>query len=108
MLIPKRYEGFEVGHITINLKGEKCNCGKNGCFEVYGSIKRFKNKIKKELKLKNIEGKELKDIISKPNNLKKIEQIIDEYSENLAIGISNLINIFEPEAVCIRRRFCIL
>lgn len=108
LLIPKRYEGFEVGHMTINKIGQKCNCGKKGCFEVYGSIKKFKDKIKKELNLKTIEGIELKNKIIQKDNLKKIEKIMDKYTEDLAIGISNLINIFEPEVVCIRRRICIL
>lgn len=108
LLIPKRYEAFEVGHMAINRTGQKCNCGKIGCFEVYGSIKRFKDKVKKDLKLKNIDGKALKDKISQKDNLKKIEKTINQYTEDLAIGISNLINIFEPEAVCIRRRIYIL
>ena len=41
-------------------------------------------------------------------NMKKINNIIEEYTENLAIGIANLINIFEPEAVCIRGKLCTL
>ena len=34
-----------------------------------------------------------------------MKQIIDEYVENLAIGLSNLINIFEPEAIGIGGSF---
>ena len=48
-------------------------------------------------------GQELLDIIRKnkqgDDNYEAIENVIQEYIENLAIGISNLINIFEPEAV---------
>ena len=47
LLKPKRYSGFEVGHIIIQDGGEKCNCGAKGCFEAYASIKRLKEKIKK-------------------------------------------------------------
>ena len=35
----------------------------------------------------------------------KIRKMLNEYIENLAIGISNLINIFEPEAICIGGSF---
>lgn len=35
----------------------------------------------------------------------RIKQVIDEYTQNLAVGISNLINIFEPEAIGIGGSF---
>ena len=36
---------------------------------------------------------------------KKIKKIVDEFIEYLSIGISNLVNIFEPEAVGIGGSF---
>ncbi len=32
-------------------------------------------------------------------NDKKVIKIVDEYIDNVAIGLSNIINIFEPEAI---------
>jgi len=37
-----------------------------------------------------------------------VEDIIGEFISDLNIGLSNMINIFEPEAICIGGRFCIL
>ena len=37
--------------------------------------------------------------------LNSVEKIIQEYTENLSIGISNLINLFEPEIICIGGSF---
>ena len=34
-----------------------------------------------------------------------MNQIIDEYIETLSIGLINLINIFEPDAICIGGSF---
>ena len=34
-----------------------------------------------------------------------INNIVDEYIEYLSIGISNLIDVFEPEAVCLGGSF---
>lgn len=107
MLVPKRYDGLEIGHMSICMDGDVCNCGRTGCFETYVSMRKFKNSIRKELKLGNsIDNEELREIMF--NNMIKIESIIDEYINYLSIGIANLINIFEPEVISIRRKFCIL
>lgn len=105
LLVPKRYSGFEVGHMVIEKNGTKCNCGRKGCFEVYGSMKRLKQKMKQEFNLNSIEGKEIKEFILKNKENEKIETIINNYIENLTIGISNLINIFEPEVISIGGSF---
>lgn len=37
-----------------------------------------------------------------------IEDIVEQFIFDLNIGLSNIINIFEPEAICIGGRFCTL
>ena len=32
-----RSAGAELGHTVIKIKGEKCTCGRRGCFEAYSS-----------------------------------------------------------------------
>lgn len=102
--------GFEFGHMIIEKNGLQCNCGKKGCFEKYASMKAFKDNLRNVLNLdEKTSGKDLLDIIRKnpqgSENFNKINKIIEEYLENLSIGISNLINIFEPEAVVIGGSF---
>lgn len=94
------FDGFEIGHMVIKENGIKCNCGKNGCFEKYASILVLKNKVIERLNLSyDISGIELREIMKNRKN--KIADIIDEYTNYLSIGISNLINIFEPDAIVI-------
>ena len=50
-------------------------------------------------------GKELLEIIKNNKDNIEINNIIDEFIEYLSIGISNLINIFEPEVVGIGGSF---
>lgn len=98
--------GCEFGHMIIQKDGIKCNCGKNGCFEKYASMKAFKNNLRASLGLdETTRGQELLDMIRKNGEDKDIKKVIDEYIEYLSIGISNLINIFEPEAVGIGGSF---
>ena len=102
LLEPRRASGFELGHIIIEKdNGIKCNCGNKGCFETYVSMKRFKKNAIEKLKLpQGIKSEEVQQYIR--TNIEKLEvkSFINTYVENLSVGISNIINIFEPEAIC--------
>lgn len=92
--------------MIIQKDGIQCSCGKKGCFEKYASMKTLKNNLRKELKLdENIAGEQLFNIVRKEEKNKKIQNVINEFIEYLSIGISNIINIFEPEAVVIGGSF---
>ena len=94
------YEGYELGHMIIKANGIPCKCGKSGCFERYGSILEYKNKVKQRLNIsKDINGEPLRDLIKSRKN--EILDINEQYISDLAIGISNLINIFEPDLIVI-------
>ena len=105
LLKPKRYSGFEVGHMVIQKHGEKCNCGRNGCFEAYASMKRLKEKIKNNFNLTSIDGKLIKQFMLENKENKELNKTLNTYIEDLSIGIANLINILEPEAICIGGSF---
>lgn len=105
MLEPKRFSGFEFGHMIINKDGRQCNCGKKGCFETYASIRAFKNRIAEVLNIDNdFSGQYMREELLDLNN-KKIKEVVDDYIENLATGICNLIDIFEPEVVVLGGSF---
>ena len=97
---------WEFGHMFIKKDGIKCKCGKNGCFEKYASIKALKNNLREALGLdETTRGQELLDMIRKNKDNEIIQKIVDEYIEDLSIGLSNLIDIFEPEAIGIGGSF---
>lgn len=101
LLVPKNAVGFELGHMIIDKSSEnKCNCGNNGCFETFASMKRFKQNAIKTLNLESdCISEEVQNYIR--NNIEKpaVKKYVEEYIENIAIGLSNIINIFEPEAI---------
>ena len=102
--------GCEFGHMLIEKNGRLCKCGKRGCWETYASMKAFKDNLREILNLdEKTSGKELLDILRKmdKNSPKyiQIHQLIEQYIEYLSIGISNLINIFEPDAIGIGGSF---
>ena len=99
VLEAKNVPGYEFSHMIIQKNGILCNCGKRGCFEAYGSIKRFKEKIATEFGLTNLDNQNIKEFLINNLNDFRLKYFINQYIENLAIGISNLINIFEPEVI---------
>lgn len=103
LLEPKRYSGFEVGHMTIIENGEQCTCGKKGCFERYASMRSFKKRFIKEFNLEkeDLHSKEVFEIIEREKENPIINEILEDYIGKLTTGIANLIDLFEPEAVCI-------
>lgn len=105
MLVPKRFSGFEFGHMVINKGGRQCTCGKRGCFETYASIRAFRNKIAEVLDIDNdFSGQYLREQLLDFNN-EKIEEVVEQFIEDLSIGICNLIDIFEPEIVVLGGSF---
>jgi len=58
----------EVGHITIDYKGEKCNCGSFGCIEAYAGNAYLIRRVKQDLN--NYPNSMIWNLISKnPDNL---------------------------------------
>lgn len=106
----KQFSGYEFGHMTIDINGEQCKCGKKGCFELYGSMKKFKARFKEEMGLSQFtHSEQLLDLLKYDRVLERhderIKKVVDEYIGNIAIGISNLVNIFEPDAIGIGGSF---
>jgi len=105
MLVPKRFSGFEFGHMVINKGGRQCSCGKRGCFETYASIRAFRNKVAEVLDIDNdFSGQYLREQLL-VLNAEKVKDVVDQFIEDLSIGICNLIDMFEPEIVVLGGSF---
>jgi len=106
----------ELGHMVIHVGGRLCSCGRRGCWEAYCSASALTDITKtkmNELRIKGIpsllfdcadrEGKVSARTAfnAKVRGDKHGEEIVNEYISNLACGITNLINMFQPEIICI-------
>ena len=100
MIKPKKYQGIEIGHMVLKKDGMRCTCGRNGCFETYASMRRLRNRLTERLKLSNdLDGEVLFELARR--DIDKIDDIITEFASDLVEGLTNLVNIFEPEAICL-------
>lgn len=92
----------EFGHMTIYKDGEKCNCGGNGCFERYASTSALILRAKRELNLSedsNINGKIIFEKVV--SGEKDYIKIVDEWAYYVALGLKNIIYIFNPSLIII-------
>lgn len=87
-----------LGHMVVDINGEKCQCGKNGCLELYGTILAMKNNYAKATNT----TLSIDEIIEKSTSgdLNAIS-VIDNSLNALAIGINNFFNILNPNKVII-------
>ena len=100
LLEPRQNPGFEFGHMVIDKNGRKCNCGKSGCFETYASMKRFKAEAISTFNMSlETEAEEVQKYIRENINKKIVKDFVDEYLTNVSIGLANIINIFDPQAI---------
>ena len=111
------FAGAEIGHMVINADGPKCGCGRRGCFEVYSSatglirmtkeaMEKYPDSIlHKECETDGkVSGRTAFNAMRKGD--KAAKEVVDEYIRYLACGITNTINIFQPDVLCIGGGVC--
>ena len=114
------FAGAELGHMVIVKDGKECGCGRKGCWESYASATALINMTKEAIKnekaefsymlkavegdLNNVTGKTPFDAMLAGDATGKA--VVEEYIGYLATGIVNVINIFQPDIICIGGGVC--
>ena len=100
--------GAEIGHMVIETNGERCTCGRKGCFEVYSSataLMRRTRSAMEEDKSSAMWGKyNSRDCTGRTafdfmDSDKSAKEVVDWYIKYLGCGLVNLANIFRPEVI---------
>ena len=103
----------ELGHFIIELDGRECGCGKRGCLESYCSATALVKDTKAAMaknpdslmwtmcdgNIDRASGTTAFRAADKGDPAAR--EVVDAYIGYLAVGVSNIINIFQPEVVCI-------
>ena len=114
----KIYSGFnhfggEPGHTVIVTDGVQCTCGRKGCWETYASVTGLIRQTAEIIKdypdscihtmidgdVSKISGRTAFDAMRAGDAAGKA--IVDTYEKYIAVGISNLINIFAPKKLVV-------
>lgn len=93
----------ELGHLTIEAKGEKCKCGSIGCFEEYAASRAIK-RFAKNKKLKTKNPLEIENLARRGN--KKAIEIYREFGYYLGVGLGTIIKILDPDIIILSGNLC--
>ncbi len=109
------YAGAELGHTVIEVDGAQCTCGRRGCFEAYSSATGLIRMTKEamdahpESKMHEMMGDHISGRLAfnaMRANDSAAAGVVEKYIKYLAAGITNVINIFQPEVLCIGGGVC--
>ncbi|WP_297992760.1 ROK family transcriptional regulator [uncultured Clostridium sp.] len=106
------FSAGEIGHIAVELDGDKCNCGNYGCLETVASNNNITKKAIKLIKqgvssslikdIDNINNLTIEDICNAAKNGDEMSiTVLKEAARYIGIAITNLINILNPTAIVV-------
>ena len=107
------YAAGEMGHTVIVYNGLQCNCGRRGCWEKYSSATALISQTKDAMRLNadslmwdiaennfaNVNGRTAFDAWRKGDAA--ATAVVNNYISMLSCGISNIVNTFQPDIVCV-------
>ncbi len=106
------YAAAEFGHMSINIDGCDCNCGRKGCFEDYASASALVLQARAAMENDKPKQSMLWERVETPDQLdgelffeavrkgdKTAKEVMNTFSEYLAEGLTNLVNILQPNVI---------
>lgn len=104
------YAASELGHMVIRYGGRLCTCGRHGCLEAYASATGLINLTNEAaaahpdsrlaaLAAANGGADGRTAFLAAKEGDAAGQAVVDEYIGYLACGVTNIINIFEPEVI---------
>ncbi|MGE7022977.1 ROK family protein [Solibacillus cecembensis] len=86
------------GHIITHPFGNQCNCSKAGCYETYASATALIKRAK-EIHPDLINGRMIFERLTEGD--KSLEIVLNDWVEEVAVGLTSLVHIFNPPAIII-------
>ena len=105
----------EIGHMVLEMNGIPCPCGRKGCFEQYASASALVRQTQAAMEQDRDKTSLLWELAEgDPENVngfvifnaaragdERALQVVEQYTTYLAEGIANLVNIFQPDILCV-------
>lgn len=101
----------ELGHMVIHAGGERCTCGRRGCFEAYASATALIRETRRAMARhpeSRMHALAAQGGVDGRTAFAAAEQgdaaacaVVERYLDDLACGLANLVNIFFPEVIAL-------
>ena len=111
------FAGAEIGHFVMVQDGEPCSCGRKGCFEAYCSATALIRQTRRAMEAHpeslmwklapepdQVSGRTCFDAMDQGDETAR--QVVERYISYLACGLTSIVNIFQPEVLCIGGGIC--
>lgn len=108
------HAGAEIGHTVLCSGGELCTCGRRGCYEAYASatalIRMGRQAAQQHpesllaAEKESLNGLRIFEAAEQGDTV--AQQVVDEYLFYVAEGITNVINVFQPDMIVIGGGIC--
>ncbi|RCW74898.1 ROK family transcriptional regulator [Saliterribacillus persicus] len=99
----KGYDGHagEMGHMIIYPNDKPCTCGNHGCWELYSSEPVLTEAIE-EIKGSSFTTEDVESLLRSKDE--EIKDAAEHWIENIAIGVNNIVNLYNPETIVINSK----
>lgn len=101
--------GGRIGHMVIRSGGRKCNCGKKGCFEAYGSITGLLKTVneynlkeypeQEKIDVERLSGYKIAQYLKEEK--KVVVDAVNKWHKDIVEGILNICNFMDPNMIII-------
>ncbi|MFO7900178.1 MAG: ROK family glucokinase [Planctomycetota bacterium] len=102
--------GAELGHMTIDYDGVRCNCGSRGCIEAYASAPAVVRRMREAIDAggesalrpafdmgEEVEAKQVYEAAADGDALAR--EVMEQTGRFLGIAVASYVNIFDPNCV---------
>lgn len=88
--------GGEAGHMTVDLRGTRCRCGKHGCWHTVATERWLRDEASKTSIPSPAHATTRSLVALAEGGSRAARELVDRYADNLAIGLANIQQLVAP------------
>lgn len=89
----------ELGHISIDWRGNRCTCGNRGCLETYAGLQFIEPRLREASGL-DLSFREFCRLAESGEN-EAVCRVLDEMTQALGCALTSAVNLLDPQAILI-------
>ncbi len=87
----------EIGHLSVDMSGPVCNCGRRGCLETYAGMPVVLKRLRKACDMPSLTAAQLETVADDWRAIPIFEDMVDR----LAFALTDMINLLDTDMIII-------